>query len=660
MSLIEETNREAERLERTREALGVHRAKPVLAVLEDAFPTQGLEKMSVRDADMHMEDGGGFSFSAPKTSIQVQQVQQVQDEARSTVETALSNLADDPGVVFTEPVIAALREIREKDLPEFMRLRSRIKVINKDALLGVLDKSIRGDSKEAEDQSLADQLVAFVQDRAELFHDPDKVAYASFGTGLHREVWPLDSTGFREWLGAEFYRETRLIPKETPLKDACVALAGIAKYDGDEQDVFIRVAKTEAGYAVDCCNDTWQSVLIEPGAWRLDPAQTIRFRRTPTMRALPVPLVPGAGDVDLLWKCVNVKESERNILLAWMLDCWRSDTAFTVLEIVAEQGSGKSKGQNFIRELIDPNSVNLRARPKTIEDIYVSAVNSWLASYENLSHLTDDMQDAFCVLATGGGFAARTLYTNAEETAIPIKRPIVMNGISVLATRQDLVDRLVHIEIEPILAGERRTETELDALFESHRAAILTGLLDLFAQALAILPTIRIAELPRMADFALLGAAVYAARGIENPTERFMEDYTHMRRESIQRTLDSSPVAAAILAYLEKHPRGIEFVNNQAALSELSQYKNDGDAWPRSGKGLADALRRLATALRTIGIRAEVAKKRGESGYPVIIKQISVLPVLAVLDTKFSDAKKRSRSENEVHDEGHDADVEIF
>jgi hypothetical protein len=644
----------------------------VLGAQKEASPTQGLGKISGGAALVNMEDGADFSFSASKTPMQVHEVHQVHSAADpiaeaigaaelatdpnvEVIEKAIAKLADDPGAVFVPEVVDALRAVKDSDLPEFMRLRAKIKATNKDALLGFLDKAIRGDSAEAEDQSLSDQIVEFVQGRAELFHDQDRAAYASFAAGDHREVWALDSSGFREWLGAEFYRETRLIPKETPLKDACVALAGVAKYDGEQADVFIRVAKTGTGYAVDLCNEAWQSIIIEPGTWRVDSEQSVRFRRTPTMRSLPIPLAPGAGNVDLLWECVNVKESERNILLAWMLECWRSGTAFTVLEIVAEQGAGKSKGQHFIRELIDPNAVNLRARPKTIEDIYISAGNSWLASYENLSHLTDDMQDAFCVLATGGGFASRTLYTNAEETAIAVKRPIVMNGISVLATRQDLVDRLVHIEIEPISADKRRTETELDALFNEHRAAIFTGLLDLFASTLAILPTIQIDNLPRMADFALLGAAVYAARGVDNPTDAFMADYLTMRKESIQRTLDSSPVAAAIITYLEQHSNGTEFPSAQIALNELSAHKHDGDAWPRSGKGLADALRRLAPALRVIGIRAEIAKKRGNMGYPVILKPDptsgGVLGVLGVLDNKFSEAKKRSPSGSEVHRE---------
>jgi len=75
----------------------------------------------------------------------------------------------------------------------------------------------------------------------------------------------------------------------------------------------------------------------------------------------------------------------------------------------------RGSGQNTIREVIDPNAVNLRCKPRNPEDIFVAAHHSLLVIYENLSHISDDMQDAFCTLATGSGVAMRTLHTNYEE-----------------------------------------------------------------------------------------------------------------------------------------------------------------------------------------------------------------------------------------------------
>jgi hypothetical protein len=317
------------------------------------------------------------------------------------------------------------------------------------------------------------------------------------------------------------------------------------------------------------------------------------------------------------------------MLLAWMLECFRPDTAYPVLEVSAEQGSGKSSAQNIIRELIDPNAANLRGKPRNPEDIFVSAHHSLMVSYENLSHLTDDMQDAFCILATGGGVAGRTLHTNYEESVMSAKRPVVMNGIGALATRQDLVDRLISVELLPFADSARKTDTELKAMFDECRAEIFTGLLDLFAKALEILPKMQIDKLPRMADFALFGSAVYAARGVAEPEKAFMADYMAMRNDAIFRTLDSSPTAAAIILYLEQHKYGAEFSTAKAALDALSAYKSDGESFPKSGKGLSEALKRLAPAFRQIGIRAETAKIRTNQGFPVIIKPITTLATSA-------------------------------
>lgn len=61
------------------------------------------------------------------------------------------------------------------------------------------------DSEEEDSRlSQASQLVAFVEERAELFHDPDKDVYAQ--DRLTRETRRLDGRQFRDFLVAEFLR----------------------------------------------------------------------------------------------------------------------------------------------------------------------------------------------------------------------------------------------------------------------------------------------------------------------------------------------------------------------------------------------------------------------------------------------------------------------
>jgi hypothetical protein len=296
------------------------------------------------------------------------------------------------------------------------------------------------------------------------------------------------------------------------------------------------------------------------------------------------------------------------MVLAWLLESLRDDTPHVVLELVGEQGSAKSSTQRFLRRLIDPNQADLRSAPKSVEDVWIAAFNSHMVSLENLSHLSAQYQDALCVLATGGGYSARTLFTNSEETILELRKPIVLNGISVVVTAQDLLDRCVHIDLPSI--EFREMAGDIDARFEAAQPGLLGALLELFAKVLATLPSVKInpKDRPRMADFAALGEALSRVMGWAEGA--FLDRHAAMRRESILTTIDGSPVGAALLAFLECNPGGFEGSMSDL-LARLETHRPTHEFWPRSSKGLGDALRRLSPALRLIGFECKSLPKIG-------------------------------------------------
>jgi hypothetical protein len=243
-----------------------------------------------------------------------------------------------------------------------------------------------------------------------------------------------------------------------------------------------------------------------------------------------------------------------------------------------------------------------------VDDLWIAAVNSHMVSLENLSHLNPHYQDALCVLATGGGYSARKLYTDAEETILELCKPIVLNGISVIVTAQDLLDRCLHIDLPAIQCREQAGAIE--TRFEAAQPALLGALLDLFVKVLAILPSVSIApeQRPRMADFAALGEAVFRVHG--EPAGAFLVRYSAMRKEGVLRTIDASPVGAALAAYLAVVPGGF---NGTLAdlLGRLEPYRPHGEGLPRTPKALGDELRRLAPALRLLGYECKSLPKTG-------------------------------------------------
>ncbi|TAL76426.1 MAG: hypothetical protein EPN76_11685 [Burkholderiaceae bacterium] len=78
-----------------------------------------------------------------------------------------------------------------------------------------------------------------------------------------------------------------------------------------------------------------------------------------------------------------------------------------------------------------------------------------------------------------------------------------------------------------------------------------------------------------------------------------MHAFTAMLMETVGRTLEASPVAVAVQEFVDKAPNGLT-APLKDILRKLEQFKPVGtEAWPRSPKGLGDALRRAAPALRT-------------------------------------------------------------
>jgi hypothetical protein len=563
------------------------------------------------NADLDREAVAADLAAVTRIADQVPAPDDTLARARTIVEKAE---AGDAGAPFENDAVLTLNELQGVNLAEWMRLRKRLK----DAGVGItaLERKLRGDTDGgADDESLADRLVAMARTQCEFVHDDNGEPYALLDNGGTRQVLHVEGKAFGEWLSHAYYRMSERAPGETALRTALSALKGAAKFDGEQRSIHVRTAAHEGAYWLDLCDDSWQSVRIDRNGWRVCAGAGVPlFTRSSSMRALPLPVA--GGNIDALWKVVNVPEADRLMLLAWLLECLRPDTPYPLLELVGVQGSAKSSTQVFLRRLFDPNQADRRAAPRNVDDVFIQARNAHVVSMENVSHLNAAYQDALCILATGGGFSTRTLYTNIEETVIELRKPVMLNGIAVVVTALDLLDRCVHLDLPSI--EHRRTEQELQDEYALAQPRLIGALLDLFVRALAELPKVVIEpqKLPRMADFAKLGEAVYRACGKE-PME-FVKRYAEMRAEGVHRTIEASPVGSAIRSLIE--PRGNWSGTVKGLLEALFPFKPHGEAWPHSAKGLADSLRRLAPALLLIGIRVTHGE-RGRDGYTVTIER---------------------------------------
>ena len=548
------------------------------------------------------------------------------DDPVGVIEAALTRLTNDVGVLAESEVVRAFSIIKATDLPSYLRLRHAAKVANRECSVTMLDRLV-GDELpgSGDDASVLDELVALARAQCQLHHNADRNAVAVIPMSNRREVWRVYSSGFENWLRAAYWRAKEMGVPETTMKSALATLAAAGINDGDEISIHVRAASCEESYLIDLADEQWQAIRVTPQGWRVVNESPVYFTRTPSMRPLPMPAA--SGNIGLLWQHTNIPPRSRVLVLTWLLDCWRPDTPFPVLELVGEQGSAKSTTQSVLRSLVDPNKVMLRGRPKSVEDVFVAAANNWLVSYENLSGLTAEQQDAFCTLSTGGGFASRQLYTNGEEHVMETKRPVVLNGIAVVATRPDLIDRVIHVDLPTIPAEARRDDADTHAGWERDQPKVFAGLLDLFSAALTILPTVTLTHKQRMADFERLGEAVARALGFD-PGE-FQRQYAELVRAGIDRALESNAVAQALDKYIADRVLPLHWQGTAGQLYDLLNTHSipDRSSWPRSPKGLSDQLRRIAPAYRAKGIEIS-ALGHGREGALWRIAQTSVTPFI--------------------------------
>lgn len=533
------------------------------------------------------------------------------------VEDVVRRGKDEPGLYGRDEFKAAWRLICKSSDEQRFRLRVEIK---KNKPSGVPLDEIDGFSsggEGGEDRSAADELVSLAVGAGELFFDETtRDGFVTVGS----DTMKVRSVSFLDWLSYRYYRESGgSSASDAALKQACSTLSGLCQHEGKPERVFLRAGKHEefGAYYLHGIGEKGRVVEVTMAGWRLLDVVPVKFWKSGS--ALPFPEPIAGGDIGKLWDLVNIPEADRVLVLAWILEAWRPDTPFPGLEICGVQGSAKSSTQKRLRMLVDASSAPLRAAPKTVEDGFVSAGNNWVVSLDNVSHLSTGLQDAFCIMATDGAYAGRTLFTNADETVITIKRPVMLSGINNPVTAQDLISRTVHIEL-PVIEGRRRLESELDAAFNEAWPEIFGGLLDLFVKTLKMLPeTVLPVDALRMADFNHLGEAM--ARAMGHKPGAFTSLYRGNYRESVQRAMESSPVAVAVVQMAEDSPYGLAFEGTyKELLDKLLPYKSDGEGWPKGGKGLANALKRQMPALQEVGIIVS-PQERGEHGYRIVIRK---------------------------------------
>jgi hypothetical protein len=204
---------------------------------------------------------------------------------------------------------------------------------------------------------------------------------------------------------------------------------------------------------------------------------------------------------------------------------------------------------------------------------------------------------------TGEGFVKRQLYTDGDVAVFAGRRAMILTSIDAGALRGDLADRLVTVELGPLADRRRREDAELDTAFTKAYPRLFGALLDELASMLAYLPAVRPPELPRMADYARILAALDDIHGTQG-----LATYLDSRSRLAVDVVDSDPVGAAIRRLAK---RSGTWSGTEGELLDALTPEHLPKSWPADATRLSGRLRRLAPALRTVGIDVDTHRANG-------------------------------------------------
>jgi 5S rRNA maturation endonuclease (ribonuclease M5) len=395
--------------------------------------------------------------------------------------------------------------------------------------------------------SQAEILLKFVSKTgAYFFLDEISDLYAAIPVEEHTEILSLESRDFSRWLQGLYFKHTQKPLSGDALIQATGVICAKARFEsGEPKKLNVRAANYGGAFWYDLTNSEWEAVRITPDGWQFVKNPPIIFTRYRHQVEQIRPKTSGRADKIL--KYINLKDSSI-LFLCWLISCFIPSIPHVMPIFHGEKGAAKSTACEILKTLIDPSALCTLTLQNDLRTLAVNLQQHHFLPFDNVSYINDETSDILCRAITGSGIQQRKLNTNGDDYIFKFQRCIALNGINNAATRADLLDRSILIELERIAETDRRELSQVMQDFEADRAEILGGIFGIVAEAMKIYPSVKLDKMPRMADFTRWGYAIGEALG--GFGQSFLDEYAANRAIQNQEAINSDPVATLIVEFM--------------------------------------------------------------------------------------------------------------
>jgi len=399
----------------------------------------------------------------------------------------------------------------------------------------------------------AEILVNIIQkdENIELFHTEVDEPFARVFIEDHYENLKITSRTFKDMLSYRMYTDTGKVPNAESVSNALSVVKAECRYKGQKIELHNRIAWYNGEIYYDMADDKWRAIKITPskrGQWSIENNPPILFKRYTHQQEQVEP--DKDGDFDLIFKYIRLKNKDQKILfLVSLLSFFIPDFPHVIIYFYGSKGATKTTQSKASLKIIDPSNIEAINFSKSEAEFSQRLNHHYTLLFDNISGIPRWVSDLLCRAVSGGGFVKRELFTDDEDIIMKFRRCIIMNGINMVVSRPDLLDRTILFELDRITEEERMTEGEFWRNFDEDLPKILGGVFTAVSKALKAKETIKLKKHTRMADFCEWGCAI--AEAIEYEQEEFLNAYFKNTDNQNREILFSDMIATCVFDLLK-------------------------------------------------------------------------------------------------------------
>lgn len=372
-------------------------------------------------------------------------------------------------------------------------------------------------------------------------------------------------------------------------------------------EVHSRIARSSKAIYYNLGNKNGEIVRVTPNGYSFVPSKNciVKFINSNNMKEQCKPRRDKDIGIFDLQKYLNIKSPETlRLLLIYIVSCFIPKIAHPILITTGSHGAAKTTSNVLIKKLVDPALADIISLPRDKRDLFVQLNKGYMLFYDNIKKINPEFNDVFCQASTGGYQIARKLYTDDDIVTYKLQRCLLLNGIGNLTDQPDLLDRAISIRYERIGETVRMTEQELYTNFNQDLPYFLNDIFNIVSGAMKIIDSVKLDNLPRMADFARWGYAIAEVMGIGGGN--FIKYYKANQLGLGLELIESNTTAMTIIGFMkrEKVWKGSvkafwELINDFAMRKNIN--RND-QTWAKNENSLSRRMTEIKVNLEEQGV----------------------------------------------------------